>query len=49
MTGSTVLNVLTAGTVFGSVLQYRQTVAQGKVQQRIAEAEPRKRRLEGRV
>tara|TARA_R100001224_G_scaffold110061_1_gene88210 strand:+ start:17 stop:550 length:534 start_codon:yes stop_codon:yes gene_type:complete len=49
MTGSTVLNVLTAGTVFGSVLQYRQTVAQGKVQQRIAEAEARNRRLEGRV
>ena len=49
MTGSTVLNVLTAGTVFGSVLQYRQTVAQGKVQQRIAEAEARNTRLEGRV
>jgi len=46
---SSALQVLTAGTVFGSVLQYRQTVAQGKVQQRIAEAEARNRRLEGRV
>ena len=46
---------MSAGAIFaglglvGSALQARSTISQGRIQQRIAEAEARNRRLQGRV
>jgi hypothetical protein len=50
MTAATAISAISAGVgLVGSFLQYRSTVAQGKAEQRIAEAEARNKRLAGRV
>ena len=50
MTAATAISAISAGVgLIGSYASYRSSVAQGKAQQRIAEAEARNKRLEGRV
>ena len=50
MTAATAISAISAGVgLVGSFLQYRSTVAQGKAEQRIAEAQARNERLKGRV
>ena len=50
MTAATAISAISAGVgLVGSFLQYRSSVAEGKAEQRIAEAEARNKRLAGRV